>query len=146
MKDLDTAKKVDCIYKSLCLIGKNYGKKYKFNGFLNCIGNFKNSEHRRFFLYSFFDSCAYSRQCPRCNCSVSDILHHILTDCTKGSKIRLKLILKLLLLKATRLVPSSKLTCKRTLYFLAMSDRLYMETVCEFLVDIGFYVNPNLNS
>ena len=142
-KDIESAKKIDCVYTSLCLIGKKYGKKYRFERFFENFGNFHDTQHRRFFLYSFFETCAYSRRCPKCNAQVTDILKHTLTDCTKTKEIRLLLRLKLLFYNATSLVAPTKLNCKTTLYSLAMLDKLYRKTLCEFLVNVGYYTNCN---
>ena len=115
------------------------GKKYRFEKFFESYGLFKNTEHRRFFLYSLFDTCAYSRKCPKCNSLVNDILKHTLTNCIKMSRMRVLLKVKLLLFKATNLVPPTKLTCKTTLYSLAMLAQLYRKALCEFLISVGFY-------
>ena len=134
-KDLESSRKVDCIYTSLCLIGN----KYRFEKFFESFGNFKNTEHRRFFLYSLFDTCAYSRKCPKCNFLVRDVLNHTLTHCTKTKKIRLILKLKLTLLNTGTHVPPTKLTCKTDLYFLAMLHRSFRNAICEFLTKVGYY-------
>ena len=142
-KDLEAAKKIDCIYTSLCLIGKKYGKKYRFNNFFVKFGNFKNTELRRFFLFSFFDTCAYSRICPKCQSLSKDILKHCLTDCAKTKKLRMILRIKLLFLKANKLVSTEKLSCKTTLYSLAMLGNSFRDALCDFLGKVGYYSNVN---
>ena len=144
-KDLEAAKKVDCIYTSLCLVGKKYGNKYRFEKFFEKYGNFKNTEQRRFFLFSFFDTCAYSRKCPKCDASPPDILKHCLTDCPNTKRLRLFLRIKLLFLKATKLVPPTKLSCKTTLYSLAMLGNSFRDALCNFLCNVGYFPNVNLN-
>ena len=138
-KDIEAAKKINCIYTSLFLLGKKYGNKYRFEKFFESFGVFKNTEYRRFFLYSLFDTCAYSRKCPKCNSAVNDILKHTLTDCIKMNRMRMLLTVKLLLFKATNQVPPNKLTCKTTLYSLALHNQLYRKALCEFLISVGYY-------
>ena len=142
--DLNKAKEVDCIYTSMCLSITKYGKKYQLYDFFQNFGVFKNSEHRIFFLYSFLDTCAYSRTCPKCSMTVKDVLQHTLNDCANTSKLRLTLRIKLILYNAHKLVDSSKLSCKKTLYCLAMQKRVYREALCEYLVNVGYYP-PKLN-
>ena len=79
-RDLSKARTVNCLYSVLCIRHKKYGKKYRLESFLKNFGTFESSEHRRFFLYSFLDTCAYSRKCPKCYCTVNDILQHTLKD------------------------------------------------------------------
>ena len=136
-KDLETTAGSKCVYAATCLTAKNYGKKYKLDNFLRQSGFFESTEHRRFFLYSFLDTGAYPRPCPKCGTEVIDILSHALTACPTATKLRLVLHLKLLLFNANRIASPSKFDCKITLYSLAMGNRLYRRCLCEFLVAFG---------
>ena len=99
--------------------------------FLRRFGFFESTEHRRFFLYSLLDPCAYPRSCPQCGTETNDTLTHALTECPKASKLRIALTLKLLLYNANREVSPTKFGCKKTLYKLAMGNRLFRKTLCE---------------
>ena len=133
-KDLETSYRSNCVYATIGLSGNEYGKKYKSDKFLRRFGFFESAEHRRFFLYSLLDTCAYPRSCPQCGTETNDTLTHALTECPKASKLRIVLTLKLLLFNANREVSPTKLGCKKTLYKLAMVNRLFRKTLCEFLV------------
>ena len=137
-RDLETAMGSNCVYASMCLTAKKYGKKYKLDTFLRRFGFFESTEHRRFFLYSLLDTCVYPRPCPKCSTVTNDILSHALTTCARTVKLRIVLRLKLLLFNANRLVSPTKFGCKITLYTLAMGNRLYRRALCEFLVAFGY--------
>ena len=136
--DLETSSGSNCIYASQCLSTKKYGKKYQLVNFLRHCGFFENAEHRRFFLYSFLDTGAYPRPCPKCGTVIIDTLSHALTACPKARKLRIVLRLKLLLFNANSLVSPTKFECKKTLYSLAMGNRLLRRSFCEFLVAFGY--------
>ena len=133
-KDLETSSGSNCVYATTCLTTKNYGKKYQLEKFLRHLGFFENAEHRRFFLYSFLDTGAYPRPCPKCGTKIKDTLSHALSACPKAIKLRLVLRLKLLLFNANSVVSPTKFCCKKTLYLLAMGNQLFRRTFCEFLV------------
>ena len=135
----------NCVYASMCLTAKKYGKKYRLDKFLRQFGFFESTEHRRFFLYSLLDTCVYPRPCPKCSTVTNDILSHALTTCAKTVKLLIRL--KLLLFNANRMVSPTKFGCKITLYTLAMGNRLYRRALCEFLVAFGYwcYLKPLIN-
>ena len=137
-RDLETAMGSNCVYASMCLTANKYGKKYRLDKFLRQFGFFESTEHRRFFLYSLLDTCAYPRSCPKCSTVANDIPSHALTTCPKTIKLRLVLRLKLLLCNANRIVSPTKFGSKITLYTLAMGNRLYRRALCEFLVAYGY--------
>ena len=136
--DLETSSGSNCIYASQCLSTKKYGKKYQLVNFLRQCGFFENAEHRRFFLYSFLDTCAYPRPFPKCGTVINDTLTHALSACPKARKLRIVLRLKLLLFNANSLVSPTKFDCKKMLYSLAMGNRLLRRSFCEFLVAFGY--------
>ena len=104
-KDLETSSGSNCIYATMCLAVKNYGKQYHhLVKFLRHFGFFENAEHRRFFLYAFLDISAYPRPCPKCGSVINDVLSHALSACPKAIRLRLVLRLKLLLFNANRSV------------------------------------------
>ena len=84
-------------------------------------------------------ACTYPRTCPKCGIRTNDILSHALTLCPKVIKLRITLRLKLLLFNAHRIVSHTKLGCKITLYTLALGNRLFRRSLCEFLVAFGYY-------
>ena len=137
-KDLETSSGSNCIYAYTCLSTKKYGKQYQLGKFLRQCGFFENAEYRRFFLYSFLDTCAYPRPCPKCGTVIFDTLSHALSACPKARKIRTVLRLKLLLYNANSFVSPTKFECKKTLYSLAMGDRLVRRSLCEILVACGY--------
>ena len=87
------------------------------------------------------DTCAYPRPCPKCGTVIFDTLSHALSACPKARKIRTVLRLKLLLYNANSFVSPTKFECKKTLYSLAMGDRLVRRSLCEFLVAFGYWFN-----
>ena len=140
-KDLETSSGSNCIYAYTCLSTKKYGKQYQLGKFLRQCGFFENAEYRRFFLYSFLDTCAYPRPCPKCGTVIFDTLSHALSACPKARKIRTVLRLKLLLYNANSFVSPTKFECKKTLYSLAMGNRLVRRSLCAFLVAFGYWFN-----
>ena len=82
-RDLKSAAAVNCVYTNLILTSTPYGKKYNLCKFLRVFGFFQSTKHRRFFMYSFIDTCAYSRLCPACHKQVNDILTHALNSCPR---------------------------------------------------------------
>ena len=137
-RDLQTALGHDCIYTSLHLSLNQKTRKYKLNRLLHRLGFFQDTQHRRFFLYSFLDTCAYSRTCPKCGKGVKDVLTHALTKCPNTNEICLTLRLKLLLFNAE----STNLQCKRKLFSQALGCPLIRRALCNFLVSLGIYTNP----
>ena len=137
-KDLEDSLGSNCVYASSYLSATEYGKKYKIDIFLRQFGFFGISEHKRFFLYSLLGTFAYPRTCPQCGTEINDILTHALTACPKASKLRIVLRLKLLLFNANKIVSPTKFGCKNTLYTLALGNRLFRKTLCEFLVAFGY--------
>ena len=138
--DLEKAKNVKCIYTSTCLSIKVL-QKVHVRTVLSKLWVFRNSKHRRFFHYSFLDTCAYFRTCHKCGKVTNDVLQHNLTDCQKSSKLRVVLRLKLILFNAHKLVDPSKLSCKKILYILAMQNRVFRDALCDFLVKVGNYTS-----
>ena len=138
-KYLAKAKTKKCIYTSLCINHNKYGKTYRLESFFKNFGVFKNSEHRRFFLYSFLDTCAYSRKCPKCFNNVNDILQHTLKDCVSNTQLRTTLRLKLLLWNASKYVNTETLLSKESCFVLAMINESFREAVCEYLINLGYY-------
>ena len=138
-KDLERARKTNCIYTTLFLIGKKYGKKYRFEKIFEAMGLFKNTAVRRFFFYALFDTCAYSRKCPKCSSLTTDVLKHTLSNCVKTRKMRLILRLKLLLFNASKLFASSDLLNKTSLFSLSMIGQPYRSALCDYLAQVGYY-------
>ena len=93
-RDLETGLESKCVYASMRLKTEKYGKKYSLAKFLRQFGFFESTEHRRFFLYSLLDTCAYPRSCPKCSTVTNDILSHALNACPKAIKLRIVLRLK----------------------------------------------------
>ena len=142
-RDLKSAAAVNCVYTNLILTSAPYGKKYTLCKFLRVLGFFKSTKHRRFFMYSFLDTCAYSRLCPACHKQVSDVLTHALNSCPRTRSLRLTLRLKLILFNISKIDQHTRHGCKTTLYSLAMGSRPFKTALCEFLMTLGYYyANP----
>ena len=134
-RDVQTALQKDSVYTSLYLTSDGKIRKYNLNKFLRIFGFFKNTEHRRFFLYSFLDTSAYSRPCPKCGKLVNDVLTHALTQCSGTLQKRICLRLRLLLFKSE----GANFRCKKKLFSQALSCPLTRRSLCDFLVSLGFY-------
>ena len=94
-------------------------------------------------MYSFLDTCAYSRLCPACHKQVNDVLTHALNSCPRTRSLRLTLRLKLILFNIDKIDQHTRLGCKTTLYSLAMGSRPFKTALCEFLMSLGYYyTNP----
>ena len=137
-RDLASVKPTTCVYSTLVLAPTQYGKKYKLCRFLRALGFFHSSTHRRFFMYSLLDTCAYSRHCPACHIQINDVLTHALTRCCRSRQLRLILRLKLLLYNADN-IDTKKLDCKTNVFSMAMESHLIRRALCEFLISLGYY-------
>ena len=136
-RDIQIAAGHDCIYSSLYLSSGQKTGKYKLNKLLRSMGFFQSTQHRRFFLYSFLDTSAYSRPCPKCSSLINDVLTHALTKCpnTHTRQLRVTLRLKLLLYNAE----NASLSCKKQLFSQAIHSPLIRRALCDFLVSFGIY-------
>ena len=84
-KDMETANKGNCIYRK---IARFKDKKYRLEESLREPGRFKNTEHRRVFLYTWLDTAKYERGCKNCGEQVKDMVEHGLKECKKIEKQR----------------------------------------------------------
>ena len=125
------------IYPTLYLSSGQKTSKYKLNKLLRSMGFFQSTQHRRFFLYSFLDTSAYSRPCPKYYSVINDVLTHALTQCpnTHTRQLRVTLRLKLLLYNAE----NASLSCKKQLFSQAIHSPLIRRALCDFLVSFGIY-------
>ena len=137
-KDLKRAANIGCMYTKLILTTTPYGNMYKLSKFLTVLGFFHNSKHRRFFLYSFLNTCAYSRLCPACHNQVDDVLTHALKNCPRTRTMRLTLRLKLLLYNSLTVKKDVNFGCKTSLFSYALGNRPFRKALCEFLIALGY--------
>ena len=94
-------------------------------------------------MYSFLDTCAYSRLCPACHKEVRDVPKHALNSCPRTRSMRLTLRVKLILFNSGRVDEHTNFGCKTTLYSFAMQSRPFKKALCEFLITLGYYdTNP----
>ena len=114
----------------------NY-KGYKMEKFLKQIGTFPDAEGRRLFLYALLDTCKYEIRCPRCSSPNTDIIGHILSDCTKSRLLRLQFRAQLIFYG----VPSTlKFKNKAAIFSLIFGGKqIYLKLICSILKDIGYY-------
>ena len=138
-RDVSSAAGKICIYTNLILSTTSYGKRYVLCKFLRVLGFFQSTEHRRFFLYSFLDTCSYSRLCPACHWEVRDVLTHALNSCRKTRSMRLTLRIKLLLFNGDKVDQHTNLDCKTTLYSLAMRSDPFKTALGDFSISLGYY-------
>ena len=76
-RDLETARKVDCIYTKTIDLKI---KKYKFDERLTKLGTFQTTVHRRVFLHAILESNKIERKCSNCGQPTMNITKHGLKD------------------------------------------------------------------
>ena len=130
-KDVQRARATNCVYTSLTVFDSS--GKYKIDERLTRIGQFRNSEHRRIFLYALLDTGGYTKDCKHCGERVTDLTEHCLAECKAMEKRRYRFKLLMLFYNAPE---TTKFDHKGTVYSLAFTQSYYMKAVCDFLKDV----------
>ena len=130
-KDIAVARASKSLYSLLFIsLVPLQQKRYVFEPYLTNIGRFKNANYRS----SFFDTCSYDRICTCCKGKYSDIVQHMFSSCNCLSQQVSILKLTLILYNVQ---PTFEFTNKQKLFHLALTRRLYMDVLCEFLVKVS---------
>ena len=130
-KDVQRARATNCVYTSLTVFDSS--GKYKIDERLTRIGQFRNSEHRRIFLYALLDTGGYTKDCKHCGERVTDLTEHCLAECKAMEKSRYRFKLLMLFYNAPE---TTKFDHKGTVYSLAFTESYYMTAVCDFLKEV----------
>ena len=140
-RDIETAQKSQCAYTSLTVLFNRGNlqtttfpkEMYKLDSRLKEIGRFRNSEHRRLFLYAFLDTGAYIRECKHCGESMKDTVAHYLEECTAIEHQRNVFRTTMRFYKVPK---TANLRNKVTVFSLALSKKYLLKTFCEFLKEL----------
>ena len=138
IRDIERARKARCGYTSLTVFANlrslqpkdSPREMYTLDTRLKEIGRFRNSEHRRLFLYAFLDTGAYIKECKHCGEGTKDTVAHSLKKCValKDQRNVFKTTMTFYNTPTT-----ANLEDKVTVFSLALSKKYFMKTFCEFL-------------
>ena len=103
---------------------------YTLDTRLKEIGRFRNSEHRRLFLYAFLDTRAYIKECKHCGEGTKDTVAHSLKKCEALNHQRNVFRMTMTLYNAPT---TANLEDKVMVFSLALSKKYFLKTFCEFL-------------
>ena len=78
--DLGILRRSNCAYSTLRIFKD---KRYTLEPWLQEVGRFASTRHRRVFLYAWLDVANYDRQCANCGATVKDITSHGLQECPR---------------------------------------------------------------
>ena len=136
-KDVEKARRTTCQYTSLTdftsvgpLLPKTHSENYKFDDRFRKIGQFKDSKHRRLFLYAFLDTGAYEKKCNHCGDSIRDLTDHALTECWALVQLRYRFQL---LMKFYDAPASTSFKNEDNVFALALTKYCFMKALTEFL-------------
>ena len=140
-KDVEKARRTTCQYTSLTdftsggpLLPKTHSENYKFDDRFRKIGQFKDSKHRRLFLYAFLDTGGYEKKCNHCGDSIRDLTDHALTECRALVQLRYRFKL---LMKFYDAPASTSFKNKDNVFALALTKYCFMKALTEFLEVVG---------
>ena len=85
------------------------------------IGQFKNSEHRRIFLYALLDTGGDTKECKHCGERVTDLTEHCLSECKAMEQRRSRFKLLMLFYNSPE---GTKLEHKDTVFKLALPNHI----------------------
>ena len=129
-KDLETAQKKSCVYTALKVFK---GKKYRFESWLQHMGRFPSTDHRRTFIYSLLDTSNYDRVCRNCGSTVTDVVKHGLADCPGLKHQRRKFRMLMEFYNVPKEVDLQK---KVDVFEAALRKKSLLKVVCNFLQNI----------
>ena len=110
-----------------------HGKKYTFEERLKQIGQFKNTDHRRVFIYAMLETPSYEKECKNCGTKVKDITKHGMEECEKLEHYRkvYKMRMRFYNVKQT-----TNLLKKTEAFRAALRKKSFMKVFCDFLIVI----------
>ena len=129
-KDIEVARKVKCLYTDMSTFME---KKYKFEERLKPIGQFKNTEHRRVFIYAMLETPSYEKECKNCGKKVKDITSHGMEECKKITHQRKVYRMRMGFYNAKE---TMKLLNKKEAFRVALRKKSFMKVLSEYLIVI----------
>lgn len=90
--DLETLRRSNTAYSTMRVFKE---KRYTLKPWLQGMGRFASTKHRRIFLHAMLDVCNYDRPCENCGATVQDITTHGLQACPTVEHQRKILIIKM---------------------------------------------------
>ena len=129
-KDVEVARKVKCVYTEMTVFNE---KKYTFEERLKRMGQFKNTEHRRVFIYAMLETPSYEKDCKNCGKKVKDMTRHGMEECEKMEHHRKVYKMRMAFYNAKQ---TMKLLNKVEAFRAAFKKKSFMKVLCDFLIVI----------
>ena len=129
-RDLGILRRSNCAYSTLRTFKD---RKYSLEPWLQGMGRFASTKHRRMFLYALLDVANYNRQCVNCEATVKDITSHGLKECPRVEKEREIFRLTMRLYNAPK---NLDMGCKSQVMIEALVKKSLLKVLCDFLIII----------
>ena len=97
------------------------------------IGRFKNTNHRRVFMYTILNAANYEKECENCGMKVKDLTKHGMEECKAVEHHRMVYKLRMKLYNAPEKL---NLLNKNEAIKAAIKKNSFMKVVCDFLLVI----------
>ena len=136
--DLEKLRRSNCAYSTLRIFKD---KKYTLEPWLQGMGRFASTRHRRMFLYALLDVANYDRQCGNCGATDKDITSHGLQECPRVEHQREIFHITMKLYNAPK---ELDMTCKSQVMKEALVKKCLLRVVCDFLIIIWNWDDNNV--
>ena len=128
--DLEILRRSNCVYSKLRIFND---KKYTLEPWLQGVGRFASTKHRRMFLYAVLDIANYERKCGNCGAMVKDITNHGLQECPRVTNQRIIFEMTMRLYNAPK---EWEMRCKTQVMRNVLVKKSLLKVVCDFFIII----------